>query len=245
MFSPQTSCLPSNAVVGGYCAGYFYPLPAYFAPRFFSFHYPTLRIDKIDELENNILIIFYKVDGPRKCKKGMDGYNKDGQESKVTNRLLRRYYYMELNDELFKPNIDKITRVMELFESGFIREHIKWMVAINAGALLWFFGNINSYCIVGKLFYKWWFIIGEAILAISLVVLYKLKICIHKLSMAFLKIKLDFLDKKIDCEKVMEELNSLWEQFPSSKTVIIGELLFLFGILIMSVYVFAFIILKK
>jgi hypothetical protein len=152
---------------------------------------------------------------------------------------------MEMYDESLKQKTNKITRIIESFESSSIKEHIKWFVAINAGALLWFFGNINSYCIDGKLFCKWWFIIGEGSLTFSLIVLYKIQVCIINSLTAFSNVKIDLLDKNVDYEKWLGNLNPLLKQFPSSKTALIGELSFLFGVVIMSICVFVFIILKK
>ncbi len=120
--------------------------------------------------------------------------------------------------------------------------YIKWMLAINTGALLWFADmTLDKFTSNSQLVFKWWVILIIFFLTVSEIILYKINISFFKINLEFEKLIVKYYtDQNID-----EHLNAINQILPSEKTGYAAEIFFLIGVISMASYFITYLILFK
>ncbi len=137
-----------------------------------------------------------------------------------------------------KKSMDKIFDEANQFLSELVFSHVKWMLVINTGALLWFVGILDKFTIRDQLFSKWWAISTILLLIVSEIILYKGVISVFKISSEFKMMRIKYHTNK----NISEDINKMSQIMPSVKICYVADILFLIGIISMISYVITYFI---
>ena len=129
-----------------------------------------------------------------------------------------------------------------------VKLEIKWILTINGGALLLFIGIFDKFIIDGELTFKWFYIFGMIMLFLSVTILFAchgmfLKILVNS-QIVFQKLKSVEIRDPEAFDEIRIEAEKIGSSIPSEKLALIGEVLFLFGVINQALYVLIFFICK-
>jgi len=127
-----------------------------------------------------------------------------------------------------------------------IFNHINWMLVVNTGTLLWFFGILDKFTINNQLVFKWWIILTIICLLIPLITLYQFRTSLFKLNLQLKTANVDCLKAespdKLNIDKLYDSLKGL---LLSAKITCVAEFFFLLGIVSMVSYIITYFIRYK
>ncbi len=141
--------------------------------------------------------------------------------------------------ENLKRSMDKILDETNQFISKLASSHIKWVLVINTGALLWFVDTIlDKFTINGQLVFKWWVISTILFLTASEIILYRISILLFEVNLEFEML----ITKYHTAKNIDEHLNTMNRILPSTKICYVAEIFFSIGIISMFSYIITYLI---
>lgn len=121
--------------------------------------------------------------------------------------------------------------------------HIRWLMAISAGFVIWLVSAIEQFSIEKVLFWKWLYIVILSFQMFSTVVFFGVNGILFQLSL-----KLNLLKTSGDCpavqKKEKEFMGKIEKRLPGS-IVTLAEITFILSFVLFAIYIITFIILHR
>ena len=121
--------------------------------------------------------------------------------------------------------------------------HVNWMLVVNTGILLWFFGILDKFTINNQLVFKWWIILTILCLLIFLIALYLFRISLFNLNLQLKTTKMECLKAESPDKLNIDILYGSFKRvLHSAKITCVMEVLFLIGVVSMISYIITYFI---
>ena len=148
------------------------------------------------------------------------------------------------NIEKAKENVKAmLERFTLLLGRPDIMGHVRWLVTINAGALIWLLSSIDKFCVDGKLYSKPFFITIICVQMFSVIMSFWLNMLMLKW---VLDVNLSEFKYRTGISGTLDmlanEIKQYKKRLPSNRTAMILESIFGLSFVLLALYIILFIV---
>jgi len=130
------------------------------------------------------------------------------------------------------------------FLESTIKEHFRWLMAINVGSLVWIISSVDKFLIADVLFWKYIYIVIVLLQMFSSVMFFAFNGMIFVASLQTRLIKIDVSNPDFiqQINKIQIQLDEIKKRLPGVKATIMAEVAFVLSFIFLAVYIISFII---
>ena len=128
-------------------------------------------------------------------------------------------------------------------------KHIRWLMTINGGVLIWLMSSLDKFSVNNTIFGKYFYILIIVLQMISVVMFFLLN---SVLFMVTMEAKLLMMEVKSwkngpieNIDKITQRMDNLEKRLPQPRTAIFAEIPFLLSFVLLAIYIISFIIGNK